>query len=337
MVKILTQELLAKQKPQRRIDVDLREHIHIVGSQNGQTVAEFISAGNFAQAFYERQEYEIDAGRDEVPLLYGSIYNPIVNSGLPETIKINSMGPTAVVFEQITEGGEVKFVTVGEGSKSLDLFHYAAGLEYSQKLIEFNQSWELAPVERRFGQAYNALLNHLHLNPILAYTYAAANQTAASAVGTPLWEKYLHTIEDAITNSKTDTTNPRRGPYDLIVSSANLFTVEYALKLHIQDGANPNTSSAIGMIQNIIAYDGWSGMRGKKATSYGGVSAGKAYLVSKQYAADDFKSYMKYPLRMQRGDGDLSRFIVEQIVWDTWLGVYANPVASVEEITWPTS
>lgn len=337
-VKIVTRESLAKQRPVARFadGVNLKEQIS-VRAEKGQHVAEFIGAGQFADAFYERQLYEVDAGRDVVPILYGDIYNTVVDANLPKTININTLGPAGVVFEKVLEGGEVKFVSLTEGSKTMSMVHYAAGLEYNEEIFLYNQTWELAPIERRFGEAWNALQNHLHLYPILSYSYAAANQTAASAIGTPLWEKYIHTLEDAVTNAKADSTNPRRGPYVLLVAGANKFTWEYAMKYHLQDGANPNSSSVFGDISSIVEYDGWTGTRGKKSVTYPGVTAGKAYLVSLQYQMDDFKSYVKVPFRSQRGDGDLSRFIVEQIIWDSHFGVYANPIAAVEEITLPTS
>lgn len=338
MVRFIAKELLAKQKPVAKFadGVDLRQQVRL-HEQGEHTVAEFIGAASFANAFYTRQQYEVDAGRDEEPLVYQPLYSIVEDANLPEVINVNSLGPAAVIFEKVHEGGEVKFVTVGEGNHSLSIEQYAAGIEYSKKLFMFNQTWQFSAHERRFGNAHNALLNHVHLYPILSATYAAANQTAASSTGSTLIEKYLHTLEDAIVNSKTDTTNPRRGPYDLLIAGANMFTVEAALKLHIQDGANPNVSSAISMIRNVIAYDGWSGTRGKKTTTYAGVTAGKAYLVSGQYRDSDFQSWVRQGLQSQRGDGDLSRFIVEQVVYDSWFGVYANPLRATEEITWPTS
>ena len=75
-------------------------------------------------------------------------------------------------------------------------------------------------------------------------------------------------------------------------------------------------SSAIGRIQNIIAYDGWSGSRGKKTVSYSGVTAGKAYLINLGFKEQDHQSYEKQPLQSASADGDLSRFILENAVLD---------------------
>src|SRR5690606_10825447 len=101
--------------------------------------------------------------------------------------------------------------------------------EYSKDLVIFNSLWNVPIVERQMGVAHNALLNHLHLYPIINFNYQAANQTAAVTTGTTLTEDYLLTIEAAITAGRTDTTNPRRGPYTLLVSSSDVFSVERAL------------------------------------------------------------------------------------------------------------
>ena len=167
-------------------------------------------------------------------------------------------------------------------------------------------------------------------------TYGASNQTAASAVGDTLAEKYLRTVENAVAHASADATNPRRGPYALLLSSANFFTMERALMRVPQEGLAIQ-SSAVGRIQHLIAYDGWSGSRGKKSVSYSGVTAGKAYLINLGFREQDHQSYEKQPLQSTAADGDLSRFILENAVLDSYFGAYCNPTASTEEVTLPTS
>lgn len=335
-MRIITKETKAKRLPAARFadGVNLAEHIRL--SSGGKYTMAEIASDDFANAFYERQRYEVDAGRQEEPLVYQSLYSEVRDANLPKTVDVARLGPGGVVFSEITEGGEVKFATVGESNYSVPIVHYATGLEYTKDLVVFNQTWNLGIFERAAGIAWNALLNHIHLNPILSYGYAAANQTAANTTSdVSAAELMLLTLEDAITNSTTDTSNPRRGPYDLLVSTSNLFMIERALKRRLQDGIDVQ-SSAISQIQNIIAYDGATLTRGKKAVSYSGVSAGTAYLVSKQYGSQDFQSWIKQDLMFASGPGDLSRFILEQIVGDAYLGVYANPAAAVEEVTLPS-
>ncbi len=337
-INVMTKESLASVKPTAKSKPGFRlmEHLRFVEQSAGRTVVEFVGTGDFSAQWFERQRYEVSAGRDSEPLLYTPIYNEVSDPSLPRNVSIYKLGPAGVIFDEVTDGGEVKFITVGQSSFTVPIKHYAVGLEYSKDLVVYNELWNLPIIERQAGAAFNALKNHIHLTPFLSASYGSANQTAASAVGSTLAEKYLRTIEDAVTNASLDTDNPRRGPYALLVSSANLFTMERALLRVPQEGLAIQ-SSAIGRIQQIIAYDGWSGTRGKKTVSYSGVTAGKAYLINLGFKEQDHQSYEKQPLETTSADGDLSRFILENAVLDSYFGVYCNPLASTEEVTLPTS
>jgi hypothetical protein len=344
MLKILSRELTSKQLPrwQFKPGVQLNNQFRAVQSGVGEKatiVHEFIATDSFAKAFYERQQYEVDAGRLEEPILYTPLYQITEDATLPRNVPVQRLGPTGVVFDEIQEGGEVKFLTVGQSNFSVPIKQYAVGVEYSKALTLFNELWSLAEVEREMGVAYNALLNHLHFFPIIASSaYGAGNQVVGGSLSfdsnATAPEKYLRTLEEAITEATNDTTNPRPGPYALLVATNNLFTAERALTAVDQQGFT-RQSSAIGLIQTVIAYNGWTGTRGNIATTYGGVTAGMAFLVDLRRRARNFRSYVKQPLQRTTGNPDVSRFILEQTVWDTWFGVYADPVAAVEQIWWP--
>lgn len=343
MVKFVSKEIiLADQNPKPVWEFtdgfDLRK---ITKSGAGNVIAEFIGTGDFAAQFHERRQYEVDAGRELEPLLYQSFYDITTDATLPQVVPIYRLGPAGVVFEEIVEGGEVKFVTVSQSSLNIPIRHWGFGLQYSKDLRIYNQLWNVGIAERKAGIAYNALLNHLHFYPILNHSYGANNKTDGTGltsfkVTASMPEKYLRTVEAAITHSRTDKNNPRRGPYDLVIGSNDIFTMERALNRVSQQGFDLQ-SSALGLIQNVIVYDGWSGTRGKKETSYTGVGEGKAYLVHKGNRDEDFRSMVKQSLDMAMGNPDVSRFIEAQMVWDTYFGVYANPTAAVEEITLPVA
>lgn len=316
----------------------LKEHMNIVSSTDDSLVAEFIGAGDFADAFYQRQQYEVDAGRLEEPLLYPELYDITQDSNLPEVILVNRLGPAGAVFGQMAEGGEVKFITVGESNFSVPIYQWALGVQYTKKLVMFNYLWQLSELEREIGISANARLNHIHLNPFLAFAYTAANQTDGGTLtfdsGATAPEKYLRTIEAAITNSVNDTTNPRRGPYVLLIAPGQQFTVERALNTVPQQGFSLQ-SSAAGRIRTVIAYDGWVGSMGGLSTTFAGTTSGKAYLIDISMKRRNFRSYVKQPLQRTQGNPDVSRFILEQSVYDIWLGTYADIAAATEEIVWP--
>lgn len=338
MVKFVVAENNAKEKPRMEFKPGLKLADHMKTSEfNGGTLVELIGAGNFGAAFYERQSYEVTAGREEVALVYESFYETIRSADLPKVLKVNTIGPAGVVFERIVEGGEAKFISITSESAYVEMYHYAVAMEYSKDLIVYNQTFSFAPIERRVGKAFNALLNHIHISPILDASYVARNQTAAVTEGNSLAEAYMNTVAAGILAAKQDTTYPRPGRYDLLISSANMWTFEKMFNWRTQDGANPHILSAMGMIDNVIVYDGWNGTRGKKTTTYPGVTAGTAYLIDKSMRGEDFISYVKQDLQSANGPGDLTRFILEQVVWDAYFTAFASPLRAVEEITLPTT
>lgn len=330
-----SKQRLAKDKEKIAFPRNFQLREMVTERRNGrETIYEFTGSDTFGTEWNDRRRYEVDAGRDLEPILYAPLYNVIRDPSLPRNISVYRIGGGGVVFEEVFEGGEVKFASVTSSEFTVAMRHYGVGLEYSKDLIMYNELWNVPVVERQAGIAYNALLNHVHLSPILTATYAAANQTAGVTTGTTTTEDYMLTIEAAISASRTDTSNPRRGPYALLVSSANELTVEKALRREVQSGIALQ-SNVIDSVQSVIAYDGWTGTRGSKSTTYAGVTSGKAYLVNLGFKDQDFQSYMKQDLLQDGMQEDVSRFLT-QVVWDTYFGAYANPTAAVEEITWPT-
>lgn len=319
---------------------DLANQFKYAGADGDARVTEFIGNGDFAQVFRERQDYEFWAGFEEVTELYPALYNVVEDMNLAEFVKVNAMGPAGVVLNQVLEGGEVQYMTVGESSFVAQILHYAVGVRYTKQMMAFNRTWELAEVEREVGKATRALLNHVHFNPILTHSYAATNQTAANTSGATLQENYLLTLEDAITNSKirNKTTNPnyRPGPYALVVASGNYFMWEKALTRVPQQGVE--LQGRVGSeIAALIEYDGWSGEMAGVTVDYAGVTTNTSYLVSLPAARRYLRSYVKQRLMRNPGDPDNSRFIVGDDIWDTMFGVYAAPEGCVEEITLPTT
>ena len=336
-MKFYSQALLAPAEPKPTAafaaGLNLRDHVRPV-QEKGRQIYEFIGTGDFGTEWNTRRRYEVDAGRVEVPVLYTPLYDVINDASLPQHVPVSAIGPAGVAFEEVFEGGEVKFMSVGGSERTVSIRHFGVGLEYSKDLVIYNQLWSVAIAERQVGRAYNALMNYLHLNPILAATYGAANQTAAVTTGATDEEDVILTLQAAMTAARTDTTNPRPGPYALLISSANNFQIERALTRVPQVGTT-RQSSAIDAIQAVIAYDGWTGTRGNKTISYSGVASGKAYLIDLSNRSMFFQSYVKQGLDQAMGNSDVSRFILDQIVWDCYQGVYANVLAATEEITLP--
>lgn len=319
---------------------DLRSYVKDVDAlaKSQGVLAEFVSTNNFAAEWIQRQRYEVYAGRDMEPELWRAIYSETQDSTLPKIIPVYRIGPGGVVFAAITEGGEVRFATVESSTFTVTLIDYAVGLQYSKEMVKYNQLWDVSIVERQAGIAHNALQNHLHFTPILAASYSTSGgvgvrtETSASSVGSTLLEKYVSTIEDAVQQAKA---RDIRGPYVIVTGSLNSIKTQKALMITIQDG-NMSKSPVVSMISNVVEYDGWSGTRGGKVTTYDGVADNVGYLVGLSDRSNDFRSYQNQGLDMMEGNPDVSRRIMAQVVWDLDRGIYCDTTA-VQKINWPTS
>ncbi|MNJ58653.1 hypothetical protein D3C77_542970 [compost metagenome] len=191
-------------------------------------------------------------------------------------------------------------------------------------------------LNKAFGEAHNALLNHLHLAPIIKHTYKAANKTGpvyVNELGKTLTNStgahYILSMRETIRQALTDARTAKRPGTILLANSANQEDIKDAMSsFTIQ--ATPY--SALEGISTVIFYDGWETQVSKKTYAYGGVPAGKAYLIRPKRG---FKELIKQALQIQATMGDLTRLVEAQIVGDVWRGVFAAVEENVQEIAFP--
>lgn len=326
---------------------DAKKHLREASGRG--VVAEFTgaSAGQFAAGFFTRLRQEVQNGREDVPLLFESIYNVTRDMSIQETETIYTFGSddVGVVFDEILPGGEVKWASVGGATKSIYQKQWAKGIQYTKRLFKFGRFFQISAVERAFGRAANAVQNHIHFNPIMTHTYETRNQTDGGALVDPfnfpdtadIAEKYHRTLDSAMAHARNDDEYHRPGPYALLVSNSDLSTVRKALENPQQQGIQRISLEVMDNIQTVIGYRGWSGTDGNGTVSYGGVTAGKAYLIDLSQAMFDFQSLYSQDLQPTEVGAEHARFVVEQVLWDMFLGIYAAPGRAVEEITWPVA
>lgn len=346
--KVLTQE--TREKPKNVLEFRMKDGSGFTFEKAGFKFAvnestglwEALTTGDVSSAFFTRQEYEVEAGRQEQPLLYEDIYDVTTNANFPKTSEIYTLGPAGVTWEEIPDGGEVSWVTLDSSSKTITMVHKGIGLEYTEDMFIYNQTWLFPGLERDFGTSLNAMLNHMHLDPIISYSYGSGNSTdAASSTAfhktLSIQEKYVWALKLAIAAMMSDTSNPRYGPYYLLCHPLDAMTFQQALMTVPQQGVNVQLPkmNGVGMIDGIIAYHGWSGMRGKKAVSYSGVTQGTAYLIHVGHKRYDFISRFLHGLRRQNAGPKLERFVIERTIWDVRNGLYAAPARAVQKITLP--
>lgn len=269
---------------------------------------------------------DVELGREQVQLVYTPIYEAIRDANLPQVLDANWALYGNCVFLEHMEGGEVKFGTISaEHGPTARIQTFTTGFEYTKQMIDFNQTFKVEILNKSMGEAYNALLNHLHLSPILKSTYKSANKTTHKGQeGDPTWLAIWRTLAEA----KKDTVKAKRPANILLASSADQIDIEMALRGgHMLNGS---TYPAITGIDTVIYYDGWDVTVGKKSYSYPGVEPGKAYLIRGKRG---FKELVKKDLTTESGNQDLSRMVESQIVGYCYRGVFAAIDENVQEIT----
>jgi hypothetical protein len=295
-------------------------------------IREMIDTAQGQMALLEKVRIDVAFGLADIPLLYGPVYQRIAPAGgFPGGVyQIDEYTLTAnVIFLQKFEGGEVEFGTLAKGSPSIGAIKtYAAGFEWTEDMIEFDRTWSIELNNQAFGRAYNGLLNHLHLSPIIGYAYPGGNLTAANATGTTLAERTHLTLQAAYTS--TVTAVPRRTGTVLLASEADRFQIETALLTPVNDAqGNPLPNIPI---QTIIYYDGEDITVGSDVYNYPGVTPGTCFLIFPQRK---MKELVHHDLRIDIGPPDISRLVEGQQVGRSRRDIFANITESVQKITLP--
>jgi hypothetical protein len=285
-------------------------------------ISEMLGTDSGPREFIEQVTYSAYAGRETVPLLYGAIYRTVSDPNLPKSLTEEQFGPLQAVFLQFWEGGEVKFGALGEGSeKTVKINTWTTGMEYNEDIVEFNETWRVTEIATAFGEAYNKLLNHLHLGPLVTATFTttgggiAAQKTAQDA-GTA--QEIVFDTDIATTLSNALKVLPAGSL--LLHNTADEQAIDEAVagSMHL-DGSPTIVKRKFGSMQR-LAYDGDTVTVRKKTYTYPGVTAGEAILlVPKQ----QFVEYEKHGLRVDSNNGDLTRLVLAQVVGRTRRGVFA--------------
>lgn len=299
------------------------------------TLGELLTTPASLDTLVQKTVLDLEQGREQVQLLYQPLYRPRENRRFTKNIEVGvSSGSARAVFLEHIETEEVKFGTRVFGAKdTVPIVTYATGFQWTEDLEEYDETWRVEEANRAIGEAWNALLNHIHLNPIITYAYPAKNQTAGVAGADPMVVRDRATIKNALQHAAVDKnadTGRTRNPTVVLAASANRFRIQEALQRMTINGT---VLEAIGQqLNTIILYDGWSVTVGQKTYTYGGVPATKIYLCDPNVY---FHELIKHDLIVTAGDGDLSRLILQQIVARGRRGVYAAPANAVEEVTLP--
>jgi len=269
---------------------------------------------------------DVQLGREQVQTLYAPVYQTLSDPNFPRVLQATWAMYGNVVFLEHLEGQEVKFGSLSvEQGPIATIQEYTAGFEYTKELIDFNEMFRIELINQAIGQAYNALLNHIHLYPIFSYNnYKNKNVTTwKGETGDPLWLGIYKTLRQAI----IDATLAKRPATVLLASPADRFDIELALRGGFT--IEGTTYPALSGIDTIIYYEGWQGTMNGKPYEYKGVPQGEAYLIRPKQG---FKELVKKDLTIETTSGDLTRLVEAQIIAYAYRGVFAALDENVQKV-----
>jgi hypothetical protein len=301
-------------------------------------IGEMITTAAGRQEMVEKVVLDVELGREAVPTLYTPIYENITDPNFPEVFDAKWAMHGVVVFLEHMEGEEVKFGHLeAEKGPVARITTYAAGFEYTEDMQVYNRTFEVEMLDRAFGEAYNALLNHIHLSPFTTYSYAAGNKTGAvyvdskgvvkeNATGAHPVLSLRETIKAGLAAARA----AKRPGNVLLISGTKLDHVREAIGSIAIDGT---VYPSLTGIDQIIAYDGWDIKVGKRSYAYAGVNEAKAYIIRPRRG---FKELVKHDLLVDANMGDLSRLVEAQVVGRARRGLFCAIPENVQEITLPS-
>lgn len=345
-VKVISQESLLEDRRKATVEKDVpfnlfgKAHtvkkkiangeMEVIRLEKGKAVGELMTTSAGSLALVQKTVLDIEQGRENVQLLYPSLYRRVESRQMTRDVRVpGAAGRARVVFLEHIEGEEVKFGTRTIGAEeTVPVLTYAAGMEWTEDMEEFDLNWEAEEANRALGQAYNALLNHLHLYPIINHTYSGANLTAYDTTGADEYQKDRKTIQNAIRDAALDTASVPGGrrPTIGLIHPSNQFRIADALQERQIGGT---ILPAVGQqITSIILYGGWRQTVGLKEYEYAGAPTNAGFLVEPRRFLVEL---VKHDLLVDAGNPDMSRLIKEQIIARARRGVYCAPTKSVQK------
>lgn len=319
-------------------------------------IGEFIGSSDMIEELAQKVTVDVELGRDDIPTLYNPLYRTFTNPNFPRLLDARQILYANVVFLEHVEGQEVRFGTVAsETGVTVPILTYSAGFEWDEDVEVYDEGWRVEMVNEAVGRAYNALLDHLHLSPILTANYAAiGNQTGAQTPSGNQIEDTRATLRQALIDAAENTDalgrkKPIRPTY-ILSATSDAYTINDALALgdrpslgttaaggpidvllgRVTDTAGPTPS--VNQLTSIIAYDGNDVEMGGLTFSYAGVTAGKCYLVQ---PGRNLFEFVKHDLRVDTELGDLTRLVIAQMVARARRGLLMSPDLAVWEVTLP--
>ena len=212
------------------------------------------------------------------------IYNITTNPNFTRTIKPTEITPVGIIFEENNGHGQAipQGETTGGGYESITILIYAAGFTFD--LIA--DLFDLTITPERIADAVmvgeDALKDDIAISPILDFSYAGVQQTAASAIGSLRQELLYNTLVDGLDdlgNRNHPVTDRKLNTSQVIVLAAP-FDAPHVVQVA---GGLPSTNQisypSLNQISQVISVDDEIIRQRAKIVTYSGVTAGTVYMI----------------------------------------------------------
>ena len=281
-----------------------------------------------------------------LPTIRQNIYNITRNLNFTRTINPTEITPFGVVFEENNGHGQAipQGETTGGGFDSITMAIYAAGFTWDLIAELFDLTITPERIADAVSVGENALKDDLAISPILDFSYAGVQQTAANALSGANRQELLYlTLEDAL-DDLGDRDNPvtdrALNVMDVVVLAHPFDARHIARVASGLPSTNERVYSAISEIRQVIAYDTEVIKQRAKTTTYTGVTKGTAYMIIPASAVEP--GYMEIAIKRDLvveidSQPDVKTLTREQRAWWFAEAIWTEGIQYfIQEITLPT-
>lgn len=318
----------------------LQGELEIIEERDSRTLVKFRDPA-VKEKWDHLTNFHIAQGQAAEPILYRPLYHITSDASLPRSPSIVRLTDTGLVFDEVKpSSGEVVFLPIDSlGSMvSVPIKHYASGVTYDKKgLLELREYWKKAVDDAKLGAAWHSLLNHVHFYPFLNMQYPETRIVKPLLQGEGRVEHILHTLSWAIERAVLQSIGKDRIQHHfvILVSNLDLPDVEKALLQIPEEGYVMTSTHITAIIEAVIGYSGWQNTLGSKRVSYPGVKPGEAYVISVDQNEFNHKSFQKLALSPTIVNGDKDLMVLEEAVYDSFFGIYCDPLTSTSKVMLP--
>lgn len=305
-----------------------KENLSRYFDKDGRPTGEMMSLQDL-RSFMQQSVLDITVEQEEHPTIYKEIYDEIVSTDFSETINVRDIIGLEAAFSVVHDGESVELASFKALKKEVvNMLTFGAGYSVSSDWLAYNQFWKVGQANKALGRAYNATIDHIHLSPIINATYASKAVTNKVATGATDLENVWLTLQKGLKAAlgRTSTHGYRLRPTVALCNSSTAIDVEAAVKGLLEKGTQ---LKQLGIIQKVIAYDGWEGEVNGIQRNFEAPKDNEVYLIQPK---ETFKALVKTDLTELRQRGDIMRLSELDVAQYFRRGVIADVENSVHKV-----